>query len=199
MKFRKYLLSILPLICGLFLFSKSSLASEGTVELRSVTDKPYSCFATSVLMEYETYKVIVTCRNLLYPPQVNLFAYMMWGTPLEGNNPVRFGELGKGKASFDVREGFTNLFVTTEKNSNALKPEGEVVMRGTVESITFLDGQTISTPTETPAAKEMQTEEVQTVGQKLLLTLRRAALVILVVLVVVIGSVIILSRSRRIS
>jgi len=185
------------MICGIFLFSKTSFASEGTVQLNSITDKSYRCFAASILMENETYKLTVTCRDLIYPPQPDLFAYMVWGTPLDGDTSIKFGELGKGKASFETRTSFSNLFVTIEKNNSARKPEGQVVMRGAVEPITFLNGGTISTPTEVPAIQKVETEKVQTTGQKLLSTLGRTALVIFLAIVVAIVFVIFLTRSRR--
>lgn len=198
MKILKYYFCVSFFIIGFFLLAKTSFASEGTVELRSTTDKDYRCFAASLLMENASYRVIVSCRDLIYPPQPDLFTYIIWATPLDGGNPVKFGELGIGKASFETKEAFSNLFVTTERNRGARRPEGQVVMRGTVESISFLDRPT--TPTPTPSVPEGEKEPAQeelTTGQKLALALKRAGLVIFLALAATVGLVFILTRPKR--
>lgn len=198
MKILKYYFCVSFFIIGLFLLAKTTFASEGTVELRSTTDKDYRCFAASLLMENASYKVIVSCRDLIYPPQPDLFTYIIWATPLDEGNPVKFGELGIGKASFETKESFSNLFVTTERNRGVRRPEGQVVMRGSVESITFLDRPT--TPTPTPSTTEQEGEPAKaelTTGQKLTLALRRAGLVIFLALAATVGLVFILTRPKR--
>lgn len=198
MKIFKYNLYVILFIVGLILLAKTTFASEGTVELRSTTDKDYRCFAASLLMENASYKVIVSCRDLIYPPQPDLFTYIMWATPLDGNNPVKYGELGIGKASFETKESFSNLFVTTERNRGVRRPEGQVVMRGGVASISFLDRPTTPTPTSSvPKGEGEPAQEELTTGQKLALALRRAGLVIFLALAATVGLVFILTRPKR--
>src|SRR3989344_9373209 len=183
MKIVKYSFVIISFIVGLFLLAKTSYASEGLVEIRSETDKDYRCFAASLLQANASYRVIISCRDLIYPPQPDLFTYIIWATPLDGGNPVKFGELGIGKASFETKVAFSNLFVTTERNRGVKRPEGQVVMRGSVESISFLDNPTTPTPTlSVPEGEKEPTQEKLTTGQKLSLALRRAGLVIFLAL-----------------
>lgn len=198
-KLVKFLLSLTFLIFGVFAFSKTLNASEGTAELRSVTDRNYRCFVTSILNESQTYKMLFTCRDLIYPPEPDKFAYMAWGTPIEGNNPVRFGELGKGKASFETRSAFSDIYVTIEKDGGVRKPEGQTVMRGSVEPIEFLGNGTSFTPTKAPQVTKTPTatQNEPSVGQKLLTTFSRVVLVIFIVIIVIVGVVIFLSRIRR--
>ena len=198
MKIFKYNLCVILLIAGLFLLAKTSFASEGLVELRSATDKDYRCFAASLLQANASYRVIVSCRDLIYPPQPDLFTYIIWATPLDGGNPVKFGELGIGKASFETKESFSNLFVTTERNRGVRRPEGQIVMRGSVESINFLDNPTTPTPTlSVPEGEKEPAQEELTTGQKLSLALRRAGLVIFLALAATVGLVFILTRPKR--
>lgn len=198
MKIFKYNLFVILFIAGLILSAKTTFASEGTVELRSTTDKDYRCFAVSLLMTTANYTINVSCRDLIYPPQPDLFAYVMWATPLEGNTTVKLGELGFGKAKFETKVAFSNLFVTTEINRGTRRPEGEVVMRGNVESIAFLDRPTTPTPTlSVPEGEGEPAQEELTTGQKLALALRRAGLVIFLALAATVGLVFILTRPKR--
>lgn len=121
----------------------------------------------------------------------------MWANPLDGGNPVKFGELGIGKATFESKKAFSGLYVTTERNRGIRKPEGEVVMSGNVEALTFLDRPT--TPTPTPEGQNQETPGVQelTTGQKLGLALRRAGLVIFLALAATVGLAFVLTRSRK--
>ena len=192
----KFTIYFFAFVVSLFLLSKEVIASEGTVELRSTTDKDYRCFAASLLMPSASYNIIVSCRDLLYPPQPDLFTYIMWAQPLDGSTQVKLGELGIGKASFETKEAFSSLFVTTERNRGARRPEGQVVMRGNIESLTFLDNPQPPTPTLTSAETKPEQEELTT-GQKLMLALKRAGIVILLALAATIGLVFVLTRPKR--
>jgi hypothetical protein len=196
-----FIASLIILTFGLFAFSKAAYASEGTAELRSLTDKSYRCFASSILTEAETYKVLITCRDLIYPPEVDKFAYVAWGTPLQGENPIRLGELGKGKASFQTKKAFSEIFVTVETSSTIKKPSGPTVMRGAVNPIAFSgSGETIS---ETPAASPTVTatpitdQNVTNLGQKLKPSLGRVLLIVFIVFLVIIVIAFVFSRARR--
>ena len=193
---KKFTIYIFAFIVSLFLFSKVANASEGTVELRSTNNNDYRCFAASLLMPNTNYNIIVSCRDLLYPPQPDLFTYIMWAQPLEGANPAKLGELGIGKAIFETRVAFSNLYVTTEKNRGVRRPEGQIVMRGNVQSVSFLDRPETPTPTQTITEEEPVQEELTT-GQKLSLALKRAGIVILLALAATIGLVFVLTRPKR--
>ncbi len=201
MKLVKLLIFALLITVGLYLTAKVTLASEGTVEIRSTTAEDYRCFVVSLLMQNSSYRVIVSCRDLIYPPRPDLFTYIVWTTPLSGKNPIKLGELGIGKASFETRDAFSSLFVTVEQNKGARKPEGQVVMQGTVQSISFLDRPTTPTPTEKlseEAEQELLEEAVEpTAREKFVLALRRAGLVIFLALAATIGLVFILTRPKR--
>lgn len=179
----------------------STGASEGITELASTNERDYRCFATSFLMENSQYKVLIGCRNLIYPPQEDLFNYVVWATSTEDGSPQRLGELGVGKAEFNTKAKFSSLFVTTESNARARSPEGATVMRGAVQQITFLEDDT--TPTPTPEngevvdeVEELQQEEGPSTKDRLLQGLKRAGLVSILALVAVIGLVFVITRPK---
>lgn len=202
MRLLKLIIISLVFLIGAFGAAKPSLASEGTVELRSTTDQDYRCFVASLLMENSRYKVLVSCRDLIYPPQPDLFTYIMWVTPLGGTRATKLGELGVGKADFETKDAFSNLYVTTEENRNARTPSGQVVMSGNVQRISFLDRPTTPTPTPGGAAEEEEKpEEIVKVEQlsakeKLVLAVKRAGIIVFLGLVAVIGLVFVLTRPK---
>jgi hypothetical protein len=186
-------------------FSHASFvaASEGTAELRSTTQDNYRCYVASLQMQDYKYRVLVGCRNLIYPADENIFNYVFWGVDNENGEQFKFGTLGLGKASFNVSRNFTTLFVTTERNSKTKTPTGAVVMQGRMEPITFLQISTTPTPTiegEEPTLIEEEVEtatgEQTTTRERLLLGLRRAGIVSLLALVAIIGLVFVITRSR---
>jgi len=121
---------------------KNALASEGTVELRNTIGDNARCWASSVLMPDQTFKLLVSCRDVIYPGGTDIFNYTVWSNPISGGNPERLGELGVGKVELKTKNAFTGLFVTREKESRPRSPEGTVVMRGNVRDITFLSSAT---------------------------------------------------------
>lgn len=202
-------LSGLFLGVALFVFVPTILASDGVVELRSTNDKDYRCFALSSILETTTsYTVLVTCRELIYPPEASLISYMMWANPVDGGNALRLGKLGVGKAMFKSPKAFSSLFVTTESSTTARTPQGEVVMTGTIGPISFLERPTTPTPTPTPTeeggedqsqangSEEEKDASQLTTRQKLILGLQRAGLVALIALIAIVGLVFVVSRSR---
>ena len=195
---KKFILSFL-IIIGFFLLTNSiALANEGIVNLRSTGGQDFRCFVASVRLQDQTHRVIVSCRDLIYPGGVTVFDYVLWGNPIEGGNPFKLGALGTGKAEFKTKEIFTGLFVTTEENSRARNPEGEVVMRGALEVIEHLEKPTTPTPTPEDAQtdEEEMTEEDSSTGSRLSTALNRAGIVILLALASVVGLVFVLTRQR---
>jgi len=209
MKFIKFLLFILFFTLSLFISTNKIIASEGTAELRSTNNQSYRCFVASLLMENSRYKIIVSCRDLIYPPRSDLFNYVIWATPIDGNKSIKLGELGVGKANFEIKNAFSNLFVTTEQDKNTRVPKGEIVMNGNVQSISFLDKPTSPTPTpeksdsnEKASRDQDQKEEVTiptqelTTRERLVEALKRAGIVVFFGLVALVGLIFVLTRPK---
>lgn len=194
-------LIVIFFLLATFLVAKPTLASEGIFELRSTDEENYRCFSVSLLMLDSKFKIIVSCRDLIYPPRANLFNYIMWTTPSDGSKPQKLGTLGVGKANFETKKSFSSLFVTIEKNKNARSPSNQVVMQGNVQVISFLDKPGEATPTPKEATKETETQESstqeQTTGQKLGAAIKRAGLIIFLGLVVIAGLVFVLTRPKK--
>jgi hypothetical protein len=186
-----------------FAIATKVTASEGIFELESTTRDSFRCFVASLLLENRKYKVIITCRNLIYPPNEELFSYMLWANSATDNKTVRLGSLGIGKATFDTNKAFNHLFVTIEKDKKVKTPTGTVVMKGDLQKLDFLESAQTSTPTEeladeNGAEEEMQEEEQQPLStrDKLLTGLKRAGLIAFIALVTLIGLIFVVSRSR---
>lgn len=199
MKLFKLTILIIVLASGFVLFSRQVHAAEGVVELRSTTGEDNRCYASYVLMPNSSYTVLLSCRDLIYPPQPSLFNYIAWATPADGKNAVRLGELGVGKASFNTKIAFSGLFVTIEQKKSPRTPEGEVVMQGSAQRVAFLDKPTTPTPTGELAEEEEEEVLVKDLSakDKILLALRRAGLVIFLALAATVGLVFVLTRQRR--
>lgn len=197
MKVAKIVAASLFIFVFAFLFPNLVKASEGTIELRSTTADDYRCFAASLKMQDGTYHIPISCRDLIYPAGPDIFSYVVWANLVGGGNPLRLGSLGFGKAEFKTKTAFTTLFVTTETSSKTKTPQGQVVMRGVVQPITFLERPT--TPTPAPEGEEVAAPEVQKLStrERLLLGLRRAGLAALLALVALVGLVFVLTRGRR--
>jgi hypothetical protein len=188
-------------------------ASEGIVELESLTSRDYRCFVASIQKQNFSYNVAVSCRNLIYPAdEGNLFGYILWAEPEDGSDPFKLGALGLGRAVFSVKKPFDYLFVTTERDNRVRKPSNEVVMEGYISSIEFLDEADRPTATGIPDRdiediddfddfdEDLEDDEdVQpTTGRQRLVTgIKRALFIVLVLLVVTIATIFILTRRRR--
>jgi len=193
---KKLLTALFSALIVLFFSATRTHASEGTFELRSTGAEDTRCFVASLLMQDFNFRILVSCRDLIYPAGDDIFSYMLWATPKEGGAPIKLGQLAYGKAEFRTNKAFTNLFVTTERNANTKTPSSNVVMRGTLHSITFLERPT--TPTPAPPGQEGQEAEAQTLStrERLVAGLKRAGLVSLIALVAVIGLVFVVTRGR---
>ena len=191
---------IATVLVNLFIIAnKDAYAVEGVVELRSTKGEDNRCYAPYVFMPNANFTILVSCRDLIYPPQPSLFNYIAWATPTDGKNPIRLGELGVGKASFNTKKPFSDLFVTIEQSRNPKTPTGEVIMTGSARGIDFLDRPISPTPTEKVAeGEEVElTPKETTTRDKFVLALRRAGLVIFLAFVATIGLIFMLSKSRR--
>jgi hypothetical protein len=133
---KKILLFLGINIALLFLSAGVTSASEGNTTLQSIIGGDSTCDAKSALMADNRYTILITCKDLLYPPTSDTNAYVVWATPTGGGSAFRLGALGFGRAEFKTQNPFSALFVTRERvnnqNLSRLKDPGAVVMRGTV-------------------------------------------------------------------
>lgn len=198
---------LIILLTLLFSFTKKANASEGIFELKSITDQPTRCFATSFLFENRKYKIILGCRDLIYPPEADLFTYVLWASPIEGGKDLRLGTLGFGKGLYETTRAFNKLFVTIEQKKQITKPSNNIVMRGNLEKIDFLENS--PTPTPTPKVTELEKEidkeskekipeqKPLTTRQKLVIGLKRAGIVAFLALIVLTGLIFVVTRARK--
>jgi hypothetical protein len=200
MKIVKILIGAIAITLALYL-ADELIASEGTVELRSTTGNNYRCYTSSLLMQDLNYTILVSCRDLIYPAGFDIFNYVLWATPADGDKPIKLGKLDFGKKQFRIKKAFSNLFITTEQDAGVRSPAGEVVMRGGVQPISFLASPT--TPTPTPEGQEAEEElakaktgEPSSVRERLSLALRRAGVVAVFAFAAVLGLIFVITRSR---
>jgi hypothetical protein len=159
---KQLVLSIVLLPILLFILSSDSFASEGEIHLANQDGTSAECKALSVLMPSLDYDILMTCRNLTYPGNVNQFNYIAWAEPSDGGGAERLGELGVGKVSFDIDQPFNRIFVTKEGSSRPRRPSESIVMSGNVQPIgEFSDAQPETSdkspeqsPTPTPSTAE---------------------------------------------
>ena len=148
-------------------------ASEGVIELDNVIGESARCFAVSILMPDYNYRILMSCRDLIYPVGDNVFKYLVYAVPVEGKRDNQLGELGVGKAQFSSRDQFYSLYVVREKGQiGSQKAQQTVVMRGNVSRIKYLDtgeqgeiGPTIA-PSPTPE-KSQQPSQASRLAQTL--------------------------------
>ncbi len=150
----KKVLKASVLSVALFTLTASSIfAFDGEVNLTNRIGDDGRCWAGTVLMQNQNYKVLVSCRDITYPGGNEVFYYVMWANPAAGGKAVRLGDLGIGKNEFQTNQEFTTLFVTKEKAVNVNAPTGAIVMQGSVQAIPILQEkgkETATTPVQTP-------------------------------------------------
>lgn len=160
----KKIIFSLILFSGLMSFSaQKAQASEGLFELRNKIGTDARCFAASVLMQDQQYKIVVSCRDILYPGGTEVFAYVVWATPTDGKNAFRLGTLGLGKVEFKTKTAFSNLFVTKEPDDRPKSPTGQLIMEGSRQIISLLDGSGATNSSNTNnKPNELMTEPTAT-------------------------------------
>ncbi len=204
-KFNILLCSFITLVI-LLIIPSDSVASEGTIELRSTGNEPYRCYAASIRMLEPEYRILFTCKFILYPAEEDVFNYIMWANPIEGTRPVKLGLIGQGRGEFKTRVPFTNLFVTTEVSRDAKTPTGRVVMTGGVNKIMFLEEVQEYEPTPTLSAQEKETSPTPTgiagsqtgatTRDKILTAFKRAGVAAVVAIIALVGLIFVITRSR---
>ncbi|MFC1751153.1 hypothetical protein ACFL2V_20395 [Pseudomonadota bacterium] len=115
-------------------------ASEGLVELENTQDRSSRCFAASVLMQDFKYKVLLSCRELVYPTPAgsDIFHYVLWAQEVENEKIFKLGTVGV-RGEFSSQKAFSKLFVTQEKNPGVRNPSETTIMVGSVKLIELLE------------------------------------------------------------
>ncbi|MCS7092353.1 MAG: hypothetical protein NZM26_03315 [Patescibacteria group bacterium] len=196
-------------LLGLLVTTKNTYASEGIIQIRSLTQENYRCFATSVLMQDFNYLISATCRNLKYPADNSILYYILWATPTNGGTYIKLAELGLGRISTKTKTPFKNLFITLESDPKIRYPSGKVVMKGDVEKIAFLEPIAKDEPTPTisnlsptelltsPTPNQDNTnQEKQSSKDKLLIAVQKAGIAAGIVLVILVGVIFAVSRAK---
>lgn len=131
-------------------------ASEGQTTLTNRIGTQATCWVGSVFMQDLNYHLIGTCRNITYPGGAEIVNYVLWATPQAGGSAVRIGDLGLGKLEYRTKDPFSALFVTVERDRNIRTPSGTIIMQGSMEPFTTLEGKTRATskPAEVAAPQE---------------------------------------------
>lgn len=186
----------------LFFGYKITSASEGTFELRSTDVNKYKCFAASLQMQNLTYKVLISCRNIIFPVDDTIYTYVLWANPKDGGNVLKLGSIGLGRGEYSVKSAFTSLFVTAEQNGAVKAPAGKVVMRGSIKPVTFLEKEITVTPGSDTDKNQENEETVEptptksSVRDRLLTGIKRAGLASGLALVAILGLVFVLTRPK---
>lgn len=198
----------LSAVVGVFLLAGASRAqaSEGTAFLTS-DQTGVRCFVASVLLDVDSYQVVVSCRNLIIPPAANRLFYRAWIKRISASTPqgkaplgglirseyASIGDLSNGKLTARIRDAFNEVLVTSEAEESPRSPSlDRIVAIGSMKPLEFgptptgtqLLGQPIVqatpslSPTPTPKAKAVRPGSV--VG-----TAIRVFLVVLGVIVIV--------------
>ena len=208
----KCALGVALVIVFFVMFSSTSKASEGIVELRNNIGGDSRCFAPSVLMTNFRYKILLSCRDLVYPAPAapNIFTYVLWAQAAENDKTQNLGTLGVGRGEFETKIAFSRLFVTQEYDAKARKPSDRVIMQGSVQPVALLEpGQpskvveTVETsadqeeptvaPTDAPKVVE-DASDAQSGGGLSILRVVGGVLLGVIVFVVIVG---LISTSRR--
>ncbi|MBN1263173.1 MAG: hypothetical protein JW991_02335 [Candidatus Pacebacteria bacterium] len=151
MKFWKKILPLLLFFIFLTgLFKEPASASEGYAELRGATDENGRCFAFSTFMDDNLYHILISCRNLRYPPDAEHLVYSLWVSQSDGGGLIKLGNLGQGKLGTNIAPAFNNFYITKERDAATKEPTGPTVMSGTVRPLVFLQSIEVVEPTRTP-------------------------------------------------
>jgi hypothetical protein len=202
----KLMLSTILAVVIMGLAATAAKANEGTVELRNVSGSNARCFVMSVLMPEFEYHLLMSCRDLLYPPADNLFSYVLWA--VKDNDKVEsLGKVGIGRVEFTLKDKFKSLFVTAEANADTNTPSDRVILRGDVKPIAILENSAANaqiSPTASPVASPASktsiagTTQPKTASESgIVSTIVKVFLYIIVGLVIFVILVTIINARRR--
>lgn len=198
--FIKTLLVALLVIAG----RGTALASEGTARLSGQGES--QCFLASVLVNQADYRLVMTCRNLLVPPETETLFYHAWakraGVAQEGGEGglrgltrsafISLGDISSGKLSGKTRDSFDEVLVTAEAVSRPREPDlDQIVISGLMQPVEFGEKGVVFrlTPTEevtgvTVAPTPYPTPAKKAAGRSVAGTAFRVFLGVLMVIVV---------------
>lgn len=153
--------------------ASSADASEGLMELKNNQGGSARCFAVSVLMRDYKYKILLSCRGLVYPAPAgaDLFSYVLWVQESGSDKVQKLGEVGVGRGEFSINKPFSQMFITQERDAGVRKPAETVIMQGEVKPIEMLE--TVQEPKtgETEVGNErIQDNAFMTKGQEVVPT-----------------------------
>lgn len=185
-----YILSLSFL--GLLLAATRVSASEGKTTLRNTIGQDATCDAKSALMTDNKYTILITCRDLTYPPSVDTNAYIVWATPLNGGKPTRLGSLGYGRAEFRTSNPFASLFISREKvntqSLGRLAEPGTIVMRGNVDidpaAPPLIEEGSEEGITATPTPKPVTSSLISKIGTGAIITIVSIVMIIIMLVIV---------------
>jgi hypothetical protein len=138
------------------------------------------------------YTILITCKDLIYPPSVDTNAYIVWATPLNGGKPVRLGSLGYGRAEFRTANPFSALYISREKvNTQSLGRLSEastVVMRGNVDidpaAPPLIEEGLGEEITATPTPKPANSSLIAKIGTGAIITIVSIVMIIIMLVIV---------------
>jgi hypothetical protein len=130
--------SLLAIFISLFVLAKPAKANEGTVELHNVAGGNSRCYVVSIMMPERNFQMLMSCRDLVYPPGENLFQYVLWEVTTEGK-VERLERVGIGRVQLSTDKPFNSLFITSETDGNPRAPSDRVIMRGDIKPISILE------------------------------------------------------------
>lgn len=169
-------------------------ASEGYFELRNRVNENARCWAASVLMQDLKYQILVSCRDIIYPGGTEVFSYVAWANPIDGDNPIKLGTIGLGKVQFNTNKAFSSLFVTKEINPKERSPQGTVVMQGGLQRITLLDNPNLQPDTESELGEPEVSPTPTPKKSSVLNVFRIGGLIAFILLILIIGLVLVITR-----
>lgn len=194
----------------ILLNTSTAFASEGYIEMLSTLGEDTRCRVDSHLMQDNNYKILISCRELIYPATSEVTTYVVWATPTGGGKTFKLGSLDYGRKEYSTKTSFSNIFVTSEKKVGST-PTGPVILRGNVEAYTFLQRPVTPTPTEkvsqaqdqqigdntsTSSAVQDTTNQNLSTKEKLLAAFKKAGLAAVLALVALVGLIFVVTKSR---
>lgn len=194
----KFVYLLIFLFLAFVFLVRSALASEGLVELKSITSDKHRCFVSSVLMPDSNFLLAVSCRDLLYPPDDSITRYSLWLVPVEsGIQPIKIAELGLGRLELRTAVAFRELYVVLEKKFPGRRDTETVVMRGTVSPLTFLENPGTGTPvpegyTDIPVVNKSDLGFTEKIGE----AIKRAGVAFFLFVAVCVGLVFVVLKSK---
>ena len=134
---KKILVALFSIILVFIIFSSDVFASEGFIKLEN-SEASTRCFVQSAMTGANQFSLVVSCRDLIYPPSEDMIHYGLWAEPLNGGSPAYLGTLGLGRRTAEVKLPFSSLFVTAELSDKPKSPSDRRILFGEVRSIEFI-------------------------------------------------------------